>query len=215
MQIDIFSDVICPWCFIGKRKLERALAEAGVDDASITWRAFQLNPDMPPQGMDRREYLETKFGGARRADEFYARIADAGREVGIDFAFDRIPRTPNTVDAHRLIRRALDTDSQGRLVDALFDAYFLNGENIADPRVLARLGIEAGLSDNADTLVAWLAGDAQAEEVREEDRQARELGISGVPCFIFDRRYAVSGAQPVEVFRQVFDEVGRPQTASA
>ncbi len=207
MQIDIFSDVICPWCFIGKRKLESALAEAGVDDARIAWHAFQLNPDMPREGMDRRLYLETKFGGAEQADAFYTRIAEAGREVGIPFEFERIPRTPNTLDAHRLIHLAKPGTTQDRMKETLLRAYFIDGEDISDRDTLTRLGADAGVQPESGSLDAWLETDALLDAVRDEDRQARDMGISGVPFFIFDRRLALSGAQPVEVFLQVFERL--------
>ena len=207
MQIDIFSDVICPWCFIGKRKLERALQEADVADVNLRWRAFQLNPDMPAAGMDRPVYLERKFGGQERASQIYARVADAGREAGIEFAFERIPRTPNTLDAHRLIRLASDQGRQDTVVEGLFQAYFVEGRDIGDHAELARLAQAAGLGAPEGDLSAWLAGDAQTEAVLGECARAHELGITGVPCFVFDGRYALSGAQPAEVFRQALQSV--------
>lgn len=207
MQIDIFSDVICPWCFIGKRKLERALQDTDVPDLSLRWRAFQLNPDMPAAGMDRPVYLERKFGGQERAGEVYARVAEAGREAGIEFAFERIRRTPNTLDAHRLIRLAGDQGLQDVLVESLFQAYFVEGRDIGDRAELASLARAAGLAAPEDDPSAWLAGSAQTEAVLEECAQAHELGITGVPCVVFDGRYALSGAQPVAVFRQALQSV--------
>ena len=208
MDIDIFSDTICPWCFIGKRRLERALAERPQPDLTIHWRAFQLNPDMPAGGMDRSQYLEQKFGGASNAEAIYDQVRAAGETEGIDFAFERMKRTPNTIDSHRLIRHAANTAPQGQgrqdaVVQALFDAYFLRAEDIGDPEVLAAAAAEAGL--DADETRAFLASDAEAEAVRAEDKSARQAGISGVPCFIFNGQHALAGAHPPEVLFQLFD----------
>ena len=205
MEIDIFSDTICPWCFIGKRRLERALRERPQADLTIRWRAFQLNPDMPAEGIDRTHYLEAKFGGARNAEAVYAQVKAAGETEEIPFAFDQIQRTPNTVDSHRLISFARDNGRQDETVEALFNAYFLRGENIGDPEILIAAAKEAGL--NAEAVRAFLASDAEADVVRAEDTQARQAGINGVPCFIFNGKYALSGAQPPEVLHQLFDLV--------
>ena len=213
MDIDIFSDTICPWCFIGKRRLERALAERPQPDLTIHWRAFQLNPDMPAGGMDRSQYLELKFGGASNADAIYDQVRAAGESEGIDFAFERMKRTPNTIDSHRLIRHAADTARQDAVVQALFDAYFLRAEDIGDPEVLAAAAAEAGL--DAEETRAFLAGDAEAEAVRAEDTSARQAGISGVPCFIFNRQHALAGAHPPEVLHQLFDLANQEEAAEA
>ena len=218
MDIDIFSDTICPWCFIGKRRLERALAERPQPDLTIHWRAFQLNPDMPAGGMDRSQYLELKFGGASNAEAIYDQVRAAGETEGIDFAFERMKRTPNTIDSHRLIRHAGQKASQGQarqdaVVQALFDAYFLRAEDIGDPEVLAAAAAEAGL--DAEETRAFLAGDAEAEAVRAEDRSARQAGISGVPCFLFNGQHALAGAHPPEVLHQLFDLANQEDAAEA
>ncbi len=213
MDIDIFSDTICPWCFIGKRRLERALAERPQPDLTIHWRAFQLNPDMPAGGMDRSQYLELKFGGASNADAIYDQVRAAGETEGIDFAFERMKRTPNTIDSHRLIRHAGQKARQDAVVQALFDAYFLRAEDIGDPEILAAAAAEAGL--DAEDTRAFLAGDAEAEAVRAEDKGARQAGISGVPCFIFNRRHALAGAHPPEVLHQLFDLALQEEAAAA
>ncbi|MCH7930535.1 MAG: DsbA family oxidoreductase, partial [Proteobacteria bacterium] len=145
MQIEIVSDVICPWCFIGKRRLERALAARPGLDVETTWRPFQLNPDMPPEGMERQSYLAAKFGSADRAAQLYAEISKAGAVEGIDFAFDRIARTPNTIDAHRLIRFAGGDGAQDAVSELLFRRYFLDGADLGDRERLAEIGAEAGL----------------------------------------------------------------------
>ncbi len=218
MDIDIFSDTICPWCFIGKRRLERALAERPQPDLTIHWRAFQLNPDMPAGGMDRSQYLELKFGGASNAEAIYAQVRAAGETEGIDFAFERMKRTPNTIVSHRLIRHAGQKASQGQarqdaVVQALFDAYFLRAEDIGDLDVLVAAAAEAGL-DGEETR-AFLAGDAEAEAVRAEDRSARQAGISGVPCFLFNGQHALAGAHPPEVLHQLFDLANQEDAAEA
>ena len=218
MEIDIFSDTICPWCFIGKRRLERALAERPQPDLTIHWRAFQLNPDMPAGGMDRSQYLELKFGGASNADAIYDQVRAAGESEGIDFAFERMKRTPNTIDSHRLIRYAGQKAQQGQgrqgaVVQALFDAYFLRAEDIGDPEVLVAAAAEAGLE--AEETRAFLAGDAEAEAVRAEDRNARQAGISGVPCFLFNGQHALAGAHPPEVLHQLFDLANQEDAAEA
>ncbi|MFQ5959455.1 MAG: DsbA family oxidoreductase [Alphaproteobacteria bacterium] len=201
--IDIISDVVCPWCFIGKRRLERALAVRPDLDVEVVWRAFQLNPDMPPEGMERAQYLAAKFGSDANAGRIYAEIEKAGAGEGIDFAFDRIHRTPNTVDAHRLIRFAGEQGRQDRLVELLFRRYFEQGVDIGEHERLVEAAAEADL--DAETVRAHLASDVGVDAVRVEDLQARRLGVSGVPCFVIDRRFAISGAQAPEVFRRVFE----------
>jgi len=210
MIIDIVSDVVCPWCYIGKRRFERALADRPQAQAQIGWRPFQLNPELPPDGMDRKDYLRAKFGdagGGRR----YEAVEAAGAGEGIPFRFDLIRRTPNTVLAHRLIRHAATLERQDAVVDRLFRGYFTEGADIGRPDTLADLAEEAGLDRPA--VSRFLGGDGEREQVLAEDRYARELGIDGVPCFIFERKLAVSGAQAPEVFHQVLDRVAAEATA--
>jgi predicted DsbA family dithiol-disulfide isomerase len=203
MHIDIVSDVICPWCFIGKRRLERALQQRAELDVSMTWRAFQLNPDMPPAGMPRAAYIAAKFGSTAQASRIYAAVAEAGHSEGIDFAFDRIRRTPNTTEAHRLIRFATQRGRPEEVVEGLFRGYFLEGQDIGDRDTLAEIATEAGFERNEVT--AYLAGNAGREEMLAEERSARRLGINAVPCFIVDGGYAISGAQEPEFFLPLFD----------
>lgn len=203
MQIDIFSDTICPWCFIGKRRLERALAERPQESPEIRWRAFQLNPGMPPEGMERQAYLELKFGGAERAEQVYSAVRAAGEQEGIEFAFERMKRTPNTIQSHRLIHFAGDKGRQDATVQALFEAYFLEAQDIGDTAVLLAAARQAGL-DESET-EAFLAGEEHREAVLAEVALARRSGVQGVPCFIFEGKYAISGAQEPQVFHQVFD----------
>ncbi len=203
MQIAIYSDTICPWCYIGKRRLERALAERPQPDITFHWRAFQLNPTMPPQGMERAQYLELKFGGPAGAAKVYDAIKEAGREEDIDFAFDRMQRTPNTLESHRLIRFAEGKGRQDDMVETLFQRYFLRAEDIGDPDILLAAAVEAGL-DKSETEL-FLAGKELRAEMAAEDEAARRAGVNGVPCFIYAGRYALSGAQPPEVLWQMFD----------
>ncbi|MDQ3445365.1 MAG: DsbA family oxidoreductase, partial [Pseudomonadota bacterium] len=210
-----------PWCYIGKRKLEAALAQRTDVDAQrvqVRWLAFQLNPDIPAGGVDRRSYLEQKFGGPERAQQIYARIKTAGDEVGIPFDFERIVRQPNTVDAHRLTAWAqdLDLDAADALVERLFRAYFVDGVNIGDIDALAALAGDAGL--DATAARAWLASDAGRTAIEAEERRARALGVTGVPFFVFNQRLAVSGAQPPEVLLEAIEQAataklrpGQPQ----
>ena len=202
MIIDIVSDVICPWCFIGKRRLERALVLAPQPGLQIGWRPFQLNPDMPQEGMAREDYLRAKFGDAK-GGRMYDQVRAAGAEEGIAFAFEKIRRTPNTIKPHRLIRWSAATGRQGAMVEALFRAYFLDGEDLSDDATLLRVAHAAGF-EPADT-AAYLAGTEDEEAIRSEDAFARQIGINGVPCFIVDRKFALSGAQPPEAILEIFE----------
>ncbi|MEO1491461.1 MAG: DsbA family oxidoreductase [Pseudomonadota bacterium] len=205
VQLDIISDPICPWCYIGKAQLDRAIAEVGVNPFDTHWRIFQLNPDMPPEGMDRREYLETKFGGPERAQQIYGRIADAAKGAGLDVALDKIGRTPNTMDAHRVIRWARTTGSQQGLVDDLFTRYFEKGEDISDHAVLLDAAEAAGME--REIVAKLLEGDADRESLAEEDRTAREMGVTGVPTFIVGGRYVLTGAQDAATWAKVIREL--------
>ena len=197
--VDVVSDVVCPWCYIGKRRLEAAIAqlreEAPDLPFTVRWHPFQLNPDLPPQGVDRKAYLEAKFGGTARAKEVYERVTAAGRSVGIPFDFDAIERQPNTLDAHRLVAWA-QSRSEGdadALVEGLFRANFLEGRYVGSAEELVTIAEAAGF-DAADAR-AFLASDELTDVVADSDRRAREMGIGGVPFFIFDGKTALSGAQ--------------------
>ena len=203
MKIDIISDTVCPWCYIGKRRLERALPDGPQVDLTIEWRPFQLNPDMPADGMEREDYLAAKFGNADAAGAVYEPILEAGREEGIDFAFEKIVRTPNTLNSHRLIRRAGDVDCQDAVVEGLFRAYFIEGGDIGDIDLLADIAADAGMDGRAAR--AYLESETDMHDVRAEDVMARQSGVQGVPFFILERKYAISGAQPPEVFRRAFE----------
>ena len=196
ITVDVVSDVMCPWCYIGKKNLEAARKLVGETKLEIRWHPFQLDPTLPAEGKDRRQYLADKFGGDVRARDIYARVEQAGEAAGIDFAFERIKVSPNTLNAHRLIRWAggQGPEVQDRVVDRLFQLYFEEGANIGDVEVLADAGASAGM-DRA-LLAELLASDADKEAVEQQIRNAQAMGVSGVPCFIFGRKYAVMGAQP-------------------
>ena len=203
IYVDIVSDTICPWCYIGKRRFERALALSGRNDVAISWRPFQLNPDMPPEGMTRDDYIRAKFGGGDRPRQIYQAIAESGREAGIEFQFARIRRTPNTVLSHRLIYWSAKQERQDEIVGELFRAYFEDGLDIGSLDVLADCARRAGL--NEELARKYLESDDGRQEVVASDVYARRLGINGVPCFIVNRKYAVSGAQPPSAFVEVFN----------
>ena len=198
LTIDIVSDVVCPWCYIGKRKLEAALAlpqAADLPAARIRWHPFQLNPDLSAQGIPRKQYLEDKFGGPARAAEIYERVRAAGRSVGLDLNIDGITLQPNTLAAHALIAYAQqDGIAVGSDVkERLLKAYFIQNRFIGDAQVLAAIAREAGL--DADAAHSFVTDPLQLQAVAQADAQARSMGIGGVPYFIFNQKVAVSGAQ--------------------
>jgi len=203
IYVDIVSDTICPWCYIGKRRFERALALSGRNDVAISWRPFQLNPDMPPEGMTSDDYVRAKFGGGDRPRQIYQAIAESGREAGIEFQFSRIRRTPNTVLSHRLIHWSAKQERQEEVVGELFRAYFEDGLDIGNLEVLTDCARRAGLDQ--ELAHKYLQSDEGRQEVVASDVYARRLGINGVPCFIVNRKYAVSGAQPPSAFVEVFN----------
>ena len=208
MQIDFISDVVCPWCFIGKRNLERALetwrAKHPDESPTVRWHPFQLNPQLPASGVPRKQYLENKFGGPERAKEIYARVTTAGKRAGIEFAFDAIQVQPNTVDAHRLMHYAGERGKQDEMAEAIFRRYFLEGADLSDRQTLADIAQQAGM--DRDEAAAYLASDADRELIEEQDRRARAIGVEGVPFFIFNQRLALSGAQPPEVIVEAMEK---------
>lgn len=211
ITLDVISDPICPWCYIGKTQLDRVLADRPDHPFDVFWRPYQLNPDMPKAGMDRRAYLEAKFGGKEGALRAYAPVVEAAEAAGLEIDFAAIRRTPNTLDAHRLIRWARIEEAQGAVVDELFRRNFQDGEDISDPEVLAAAAGAAGM--DADLVRTLLASDADLQEVRDEDAQAREIGVTGVPTFIVAEQYALQGAQPPEVWAKVIEELSGPGPA--
>lgn len=203
LDIDVVSDVMCPWCFIGKRRLERALATRPDVRVDIRWRPYQLDPTIPEGGMDRQTYLSNKFG-PERARQVYGTIEEAGAAEGIAFAFDRIEKSPNTLNVHRLLRWAATAGVQNALVERLFLAYFINGEDLTDLSFLADLAEQAGME--RPVVEELLAGDADKELVSREIALAQEMGVQGVPCFIFGNKYVVMGAQDPMVLVQAIDK---------
>lgn len=215
VAIDIVSDVVCPWCYVGKRRLEAALRERPEEKVVVRWHPFQLDPTIPAGGLDRRAYMVKKFGSAERIDEIHARLTEAGRAEKIDFAFDRIKRSVNTLDAHRLLAWAGSAGVQDAAAEALFRAYFVEGRDIGDRAVLADVAEAVGLDRAA--IAQKLAGEDDVDTVRAEIEAAVRIGVSGVPFFIFAQSFAVSGAQASEVLATALDRarehVDNPQAA--
>lgn len=203
-RIDVISDVICPWCYIGKRQLERALdlLENQHLRFTVAWHPFQLNPDMPREGVDRAQYRLKKFGTAERSRQLDERITEAAANVGLDFHLDRLTRTPNTLNAHRVIRLAGQRGVQDAVVEALFEGYFGNGADIGDPQLLATLAAEGGLKP--EEVTEMLSGDEGLKEVIGADRMARNCGIQGVPSFALQGHVLFSGAMPADEMAQAF-----------
>ncbi len=205
VKLDVFSDPICPWCYIGKALLDRALEAKAEHPFTIEWHPFQLNPDMPKGGADRAEYLEAKFGGRDRAVAAYARVQEHAEMAGLSINFDGMTRTPNTLDAHRLIHWAGLEGRQGAMVSALFRAYFREGRDIGDPATLTALAGEAGL--DPAVVARLLASDSDLAEITARDQHTRSRGVNAVPTFVIANQYALSGAQPVALWQQVIDEI--------
>lgn len=212
VKLDILSDPICPWCYIGKTHLDKALAELPDHPFVIEWHPFQLNPDMPREGMGRREYLEGKFGGKEGAVRAYAPVVEHAQKAGLSINFEAMQRTPNTLDAHRLIHWAGIEGKQGAVVDALFDAYFVQAKDIGDIEVLTTIAADAGL--DAEATRRLLDGDSDISEIRDRDTHSRKMGVSSVPTFIIANQHAVPGAQPPELWKQVIEDL-QQQLAAA
>ena len=201
VRVDVVSDVMCPWCLIGKRRLEKAISATSDLDWTVIWRPYQLDPTLPPEGKPRQQYLDEKFG-RERATAFYERIAEEGRKEGIDFAFDRIEASPNTLDAHRLLRWAVTASPhvQDMLKERLLTDYFIEGRDVANRDVLLQAAHDVGL--DAKKIAPLLDSDLDRDAVREEIEYLQRIGVQGVPCFIFEETIAVSGAQPAEALAE-------------
>jgi predicted DsbA family dithiol-disulfide isomerase len=211
IKLDIMSDPICPWCYIGKAHLDRALLDRPDHPFVIEWHPFQLNPDMPREGMDRRTYLEAKFGGKEGAVRAYAPVVEHAEKAGLKIDFEGMKRTPNTLDAHRLIHWAGIEGRQTAAVSALFNAYFVETRDIGDHDVLA--DIADGIEMDASVVRRLLESDADVEDIAKRDAHSREMGINSVPTFIVANRHAVPGAQPPELWAQVIDELMQDRQA--
>ena len=203
MRIDIVFDTVCPWCYVGKRRFDRALKHRPNLKPEIQYRSFLLNPDLPPGGVDRREFLERKFGSPQQYERVIEALIFTGKGEGIDFALDKIDRTPNSANSHRLVRLAQTIGAQGKAVDALFAAYFERGMDIGDPEVLIRLAEEIGLDRQVAT--THMLGEGDLNSVFNENARMHRLGVTGVPCYIFNESKAISGAQEPEIIVRMLD----------
>ena len=207
-RLDIFSDPVCPWCYIGKVLLDRALEAHPAHDFVIEWQPFQLNPDLPREGVDRASYLEAKFGGKARAAQVYARIEEAAQAAGLAIDFAAMQRMPNTLDAHRLIHWAGLEGRQAAMVAALFAAFFQNGRDIGDVATLVELAAAVGM--DPAVVARLLASDADRAEIAARDTHARARGVGAVPTYVIANRHVLSGAQPVALWGQVIAELAAP-----
>ena len=205
IKLDIMSDPICPWCYIGKTQLDRALASHPDHPFTVEWHPFQLNPDMPAEGMDRRAYLEGKFGGKAAAVQVYGNIERQAQTLGLSIDFAAMKRTPNTINAHRLIHWAGLEQKQQGLVDALFDAYFCKGVDIGESDNLCDIAEKAGLE--RDVIAHLLDGDTDCQMIRERDAHSRKMGVNAVPTFIVANQHAVPGAQTPEVWATIIADL--------
>jgi predicted DsbA family dithiol-disulfide isomerase len=215
VNIDVVSDVVCPWCYLGKARLDQAIANVANDIlVTVNWRPYQLNPDLPPDGVDHKAHLAAKLGGQAAVDRAHEMLAGLGEQDGIAFDFDAVKISPNTLDAHRLIRWALTEggDTQNEVAALLFKANFEQGRNIGDHTVLLDIAAEAGL--DRTVIAALLASDADKDAVSEEIEMARDMGVTGVPCFIVDSKYAVMGAQSVEVLEDALRDIAKMKDTS-
>jgi len=207
ISVDVVSDVVCPWCYIGQKRLDKAVALLDGIEVGVRWRPFQLDPSIPTEGMDRKAYMLAKFGSEEKLREIHARIEAVGEAEGIEFDFGSIKRSPNTLDAHRVIRwaGAAGGDVQGRLVRGIFRLYFEKGVDVGDPSVLTGAAAEAGM--DSSVTAALLSTDADRDAVSTEVATASRMGISGVPCFLLESRYAVMGAQETAALTEAMTEV--------
>lgn len=204
ISIDVISDVICPWCFLGKRRLDKAIALLADIKVEVNWRPFFLDPTIPAEGMSRRTYLENKFG-TERLKTIHDPLIAAGKADGVPYAFDKITRTPNTMDAHRLIRWSHVGGKQHDVSERLFMAYFNGGLDIGDRTVLAKIADEAGM--DASEVATKLGSEADLDAVNAEVEHAYRIGVTGVPCFIFAQKQGLMGAQPAEVLAEAIDQL--------
>ena len=205
MRIDVIFDTVCPWCYLGKKRLEQSLREKPHLSAEITWHPFMLNPDLPPEGVDRRHYLKAKFGNEDRSNRVHQDIAEAGRPLGIDFRFDKITRIPNTLDSHRLVRfvQTRDPECSSEVVEALFHAYFFRGLDTGSRTVLYDLARELGY--NVENLRTYLYSCEDVDYIRQQNTRFHRISISGVPTFIIDGKFSISGAQEPRVIGRLLE----------
>ena len=205
IRLDIFSDPVCPWCLIGKTNLDRALESRPNHPFRIEWHPFQLNPDMPKDGVDQVDYLAGKFGGKQRAIQAMLQVADHAKKAGAEIDMEKVRRLPNTLDAHRVIHWAGIEGKQTPMVARIMRAHWKEGEDIGDHATLARLAGDVGMDTGA--VARLLASDADADDIMARDMDARKKGVTAVPTFLIAQQYVVSGAQPPEMWRDVIDEL--------
>lgn len=203
MKIDFIFDTICPWCYIGKKRLEKALALRPKLNVKPNWRPFLLNPELPIKGIDRTTYLIKKFGTMARINNVFSAIGEAGQSVEIDFDFGRINKTPNSVNSHKLIRFAELHNIAGDITEALFIEFFINGQDIGDIEVLTDIGVAKGL--DADELIFYLKSDEDIKSIYDENIQVHRLGVDGVPSYAFNNEFLISGAQDPIVLSRMLD----------
>ena len=213
MQIDIISDTVCPWCFIGKRRLEEALAQRPDLEVEVNWRPYQLDPNVPREGVDRKDYMRAKFGDQPRVKGTSETIKEFGAQLGIAFDFDKQTRRPNTIDSHRLVKWAAGVGVQDAVVEALFKAYFEDGRDVGDAAVLTEIAAACGM--DGELVEELLASDADRDMVLGEAMRAGEMGVQGVPAYVFDGRYIITGAQDAAVLVRVIDKVLAKQAEAA
>lgn len=206
IRVDVVSDVMCPWCYVGKKHLEKAIAITSELDVEVHWRPFQLDATLPALGKDRQQYLLDKFGDDKASD-MYQQLVEKGKDCAIDFRFDLIKKSPNTMNAHRLLKWAGDENSalQNALVEILFELYFVKGKNIGEPDVLTKAANDAGL--NLPDIKEKLAGDTDVDAISETIAQAQKMGVTGVPCFIVELKHGIAGAHPPDAIAQTLRQV--------
>ncbi len=205
IELDIFSDTVCPWCYIGKKRLENALNKYKNLKIKQTWRPFQLNPGMPPDGMDRQEYLISKFGSSDAAKTVYENIYEEGVKEGINFNFDLIEVTPNSFNSHRLLALAYNANMQEKVLDDLFESYFLHGKDIGDPNILLQIAIKHNI--DAEEFKSYLSDQENIEPLANEEIQAKKMGINSIPTFIVNKQIVINGAQTSENFELIFEKL--------
>ncbi len=205
IELDIFSDTVCPWCYIGKKRLENALNKYKNLKIKQTWRPFQLNPGMPPDGMDRQEYLISKFGSSDAAKTVYENIYEEGVKEGINFNFDLIEVTPNSFNSHRLLALGYQANIQEKVLDDLFESYFLHGKDIGDPNILLQIAIKHNI--DAEEFKSYLSDQENIEPLANEEIQAKKMGINSIPTFIVNKQIVINGAQTSENFELIFEKL--------
>jgi len=205
VQIDVIVDTMCPWCFLGKRRLDKALKERPDIDVDIRWRPYQLDPTIPNEGMARKDYLERKFGASGASNTRYKPVTMAGLDEDIAFDFDKIEKSPNTIDSHRLIRWAASEGCQDEMIEHLFKLYFEDGADIGDKQVLLKAAEDVGM--DVELVDRLLSSDADRDLIEQEIAQAREIGVQGVPTYIFENKYVLTGAQEPQVLVSAIEQI--------